>query len=155
MYTIFKGNTDVDLCLEMLKTKLSLYDELLDINQLFYEIKLWKDMKNREFDENLDENQSFIWNLKIFFIDHNAKQFIPNLTFPLRIYLSFPFTSVTNERSFSCLKRLKTYLRSTMAQSRLSSLAIISIEKKLAKCTSIESVRDIFAKNHNRFKFTS
>ena len=39
-----------------------------------------------------------------------------------------PATSCSAERSFSCLRRLKTYLRSTMLQERLSNLAIMSIK---------------------------
>ena len=43
------------------------------------------------------------------------------------------FTSATlNERSFSALRRLKTYLRSTMGQQRVSNIALINIEKPYA-----------------------
>ena len=45
-----------------------------------------------------------------------------------------PVTSSSVERSFSCLSRIKTALRNTMTQERLTSLAMISIEKeKLSK----------------------
>ena len=37
------------------------------------------------------------------------------------------------ERSFSCLKRVKTYLRTTMGQDRLSCLCRISIHKDILK----------------------
>ena len=43
---------------------------------------------------------------------------------------TIPSTSVSVERSFSCLKRLKTYSRNSISQGRLSSLALISIEKE-------------------------
>jgi len=45
--------------------------------------------------------------------------------------LTIPSTSVSVERSFSCLKRIKTYTRNTISQERLSSLANISIQKEL------------------------
>ena len=38
--------------------------------------------------------------------------------------------NVRAERAFSCLKRIKTYLRSTIGQDRLSSLAILNIENE-------------------------
>jgi hypothetical protein len=38
----------------------------------------------------------------------------------LKIYFTFPVTTSTAERSFSSLRRLKTFLRSTMTQSRLT-----------------------------------
>ncbi len=42
-------------------------------------------------------------------------------------------TSAGVERSFSCLKRLKSYTRNTMGQDRLSSLALLAIERTLVK----------------------
>ncbi|XP_026676465.1 zinc finger MYM-type protein 1-like, partial [Diaphorina citri] len=44
---------------------------------------------------------------------------------------TIPSTSVSVERSFSCLKRLKTYLRNSMTQERLTSLANITIQKDI------------------------
>lgn len=47
------------------------------------------------------------------------------------LILTIPSTSVSVERNFSCLKRIKTYLRNSMTEERLSSLTTISIEKEL------------------------
>lgn len=38
----------------------------------------------------------------------------------LQIYLTIPVTTATAERSFSTLRRLKTYLRNTMSQQRMN-----------------------------------
>ena len=38
----------------------------------------------------------------------------------IRIYLTIPMSNATAEKSFSALKRLKTYLRATMGQKRLN-----------------------------------
>src|ERR1043165_4598129 len=46
----------------------------------------------------------------------------PNVNIAFRIYLSIFGTSSEGERSFSKLKLIKNYLRSTMRQSRLSLL---------------------------------
>ena len=46
------------------------------------------------------------------------------------LYLTIPVSVATAERSFSKLKLIKTYLRSAMAQERLSGLAILSIENE-------------------------
>ena len=40
-----------------------------------------------------------------------------------------PTTNATSERSFSALKRIKSYLRSTMKQERLNSLMTIHVHK--------------------------
>ena len=49
----------------------------------------------------------------------------------IQLFLTIPATSVANERSFSTLDRIRSFLRCTMAQDRLSSLARISIEKQI------------------------
>jgi len=51
----------------------------------------------------------------------------------LRILLTIPVTVASGERSFSKLKLIKTYVRSTMGDERLSSLAILSIENDIAE----------------------
>ena len=56
---------------------------------------------------------------------------MPNFSSLFRIYLTFPISSATGERSFSCLKRVKTWLRNTIGQERLSSLEILNIEKDI------------------------
>ena len=40
-------------------------------------------------------------------------------------------TSAEAERSFSKLKRIKTFLRNSMAEEQLTALAMLSIEKKM------------------------
>lgn len=59
----------------------------------------------------------------------NNDNFIPNVTVAFRIILIVYQSS--SERSFSKLKLIKNYLRSSMNQERMSDLAIISIKKKI------------------------
>ena len=61
------------------------------------------------------------------------------------LFLSLPVTVATAERSFSKLKIIKNYLRSTMAQERLNALAVISIEVEEARKLEIDKMIDIFA----------
>lgn len=70
---------------------------------------------------------------------------LPNFVIALRILLTVPVTIATAERSFSKLKLVKTYLRSTMANSRLSSLALISIENDLSSSLDFSLLIDNFA----------
>ncbi|KAK4875840.1 hypothetical protein RN001_012262 [Aquatica leii] len=55
-----------------------------------------------------------------------------NLFVALRMLLTLPISVASAERSFSKLKLIKTYLRSSMSQERLVGLATISIEKRIA-----------------------
>lgn len=45
--------------------------------------------------------------------------------------LVIPVTSATAERSFSAMRRITTYLRSTMSSERLHNTAILSTEREL------------------------
>lgn len=55
------------------------------------------------------------------------------------LILTIPATTSSVERSFSALKRIKTYLRNQMHEERLSELAIISIEKQFLKSLKTEN----------------
>ncbi|CAH1098433.1 unnamed protein product [Psylliodes chrysocephalus] len=49
------------------------------------------------------------------------------------LVLTIPATSASVERSFSALQRIKTFIRNSISEDRLSNLALISIEKQLVK----------------------
>ncbi|CAN1848118.1 Zinc finger MYM-type protein 1 [Linum perenne] len=57
------------------------------------------------------------------------------------------------ERSFSKLKLLKSYLRSTMTQERLNGLAMVAIENNLLEDTKIEELIDNFISKNARRLF--
>ncbi|WCJ43743.1 hAT family dimerization domain [Euphorbia peplus] len=57
---------------------------------------------------------------------------------------------LTSERSFSKLKLLKSYLRSTMLQERLNGLALIAIENDLLENIAYEDLVDDFASKKAR-----
>jgi hypothetical protein len=58
---------------------------------------------------------------------HRLQTLFPNVCTALRIFCTMPVTVAEAERSFSKLKLIKSYLRSTMTQGRLSDLGILSI----------------------------
>ncbi|KAL6225766.1 hypothetical protein ACLB2K_004615 [Fragaria x ananassa] len=69
----------------------------------------------------------------------------PNAHVAYRILLTIPVTVASAERSFSKLKLIKTYLRSTMSQERLNDLAMLSIEKKVVAKVDYAKLIDTFA----------
>lgn len=80
---------------------------------------------------------------------------MPELSKLVSIVVTIPVTSASVERSFSTLKRIKTYARNTMNQNRLSSVSLISIEKGLLNLLSqndvfYERVIDYFASRKER-----
>ena len=63
----------------------------------------------------------------------------------LRIFLSLPVTVAGGERAFSKMKIIKNYLRSNLSQERLNGLAMLSIERQLAKNLDFKDIIDDFA----------
>lgn len=68
----------------------------------------------------------------------------------LKIYLTVPMTSATAERSFSCLRRLKSYLRSTMSQKRLNHVVLLHIHKNRTDELNIMEVANEFIVANDR-----
>ncbi|GFT16091.1 hypothetical protein TNCV_3316161 [Trichonephila clavipes] len=54
--------------------------------------------------------------------------------------LTVPVSTASAERSFSKLKLIKTYLRSTMSQVRLSALSVLSIEAEIVASVSYDII---------------
>lgn len=66
----------------------------------------------------------------------------------VKTFLTIPTSSVSCERSFSCLKKLKNYLRTTIGQERLSNMAILYIERE--RNINKEQIINQFNNNKNR-----
>lgn len=75
----------------------------------------------------------------------NMQNIVPNFVIALRILLTIPVSVASGERSFSKLKLIKTFLRNSMGQERLSDLAIISIENDVANAIEYDDVIEDFA----------
>ena len=70
---------------------------------------------------------------------------VPVLLQVSNISLTFGVGSAGCERAFSCLCRIKTKLRSTMSEARLTNLATLSIERDLSGSLDLDTVVDRFA----------
>ena len=71
-----------------------------------------------------------------------AKIMLLNVHQLLRIYLTVPMSSATAERTFSALRRVKNYLRTTMTQKRLNNVMLLHAHKQR---TDGLNLRDIAA----------
>ena len=78
----------------------------------------------------------------------------PVLVKSLQIVLTIAVSTAHCERSFSALKRIKNYLRSSVAQQRLVDLAILSIEKELSANLSLDDIVNQFA-SHDKNRRTT
>ena len=71
----------------------------------------------------------------------------PSYNYPSNIINSA--TSCTPERSFSVVRRIKTWLRSTMTTKRFSNLSILSIRKELTDSISLAHIGNEFASKYD------
>ena len=72
----------------------------------------------------------------------------PNILTAFQIFGTIPVTICSCERSISTLRRLKTFMRSTMGEKRLTSLALLNVHRQVH--LDIDKVIDRFALKHPR-----
>lgn len=82
------------------------------------ELKLW-----RKYCTNLKSKNAIDTYLQC---DENVFSTVHKL---LKYFITLPVTTASGERSFSSLKRLKTYLRNTTSENRLNGLALLNIHQ--------------------------
>ncbi|XP_062246509.1 uncharacterized protein LOC133955604 [Platichthys flesus] len=80
------------------------------------------------------------------FMENNLQDTFSETVSLLKILITTPMTTAESERCFSTLKRIKTFLRNTMAQDRLNALAMLSMEKNL-----IQNIPDFNTKVIEKF----
>ena len=72
----------------------------------------------------------------------------------LKLYLTLPLTSATAERCFSSLRRLKSYLRSTMTQNRLNQLMLLYAHNDRVDQLQLQDIaKEFIQKNRRRTSY--
>ena len=108
----------------------------IDANDLFAELKFLQKFMPKE-------NVGPVEVLK-FIKRHDC---FPNASIAYRVLLTIPVTVASAEQSFSKLKLLKSYMRTTMTQERLNDLATIALEgDMLEKINYEDMIEDLFQK---------
>lgn len=140
--------------LYMTKTSITDLHKNAESFQEFYnlditgELNLWHNLwvKKALSDDQLRD-------IEVVDLFNEANIFYPAVRKALIILSTIPCTTATVERSFSTLRRVKTWLRSTMAEERLTGLCLMSIHRNYLKENSefIEkTVIDKFSANPRR-----
>jgi len=116
----------------------------VDGNHLFLELKVLKELLPTEITKAIE-------------VLNFLKKFegcYPNTWIAFRVMLTVPVSVASAERSFSKLKLIKSYSRSTMSEERLNALAILSIERDLVgELDYISLMNDFAAKTARRSIF--
>ena len=98
------------------------------------------------------------WKTKNTCLRDNISSTLKSINFPgfenikilLRILATLPITSCECERSFSALRRLKNYNRSTMVANSLNGLALLHVHQEIHP--DVQRVIDIFACDKRRIE---
>lgn len=89
-----------------------------------------------------------------FIVKSKLEDTLPNILIMFRIFFTVAISNASCERSFSKLKLIKNYLRSTMSTLRLTNLAILSIEQEVCDAIDIDgAIKDFALKKSRRINF--
>ncbi|XP_047109620.1 52 kDa repressor of the inhibitor of the protein kinase-like [Schistocerca piceifrons] len=140
-----QSNLDMKRIIENIKR---FYGDLLDnfTEEAWTWISMWKRNKVTEGD---------IAQLSLTDLQDKAK-FMPAVASASKIALSLLATTCSAERSFSTHRSVKTWLRTTMADNRLSCLCMVSVHRDKIKSEEesfIEIVVDSYGKDPRRIQF--
>ena len=96
---------------------------------------------------------SFLSDVREFIIGlGDAKSLLSEFVKLVKLILVLPATNASSERSFSALRRVKTYLRGTMKQSRLNHLMLLHVHKDLSDDLDLTAcANDFVSANEHRF----
>ena len=135
LFDLHKLHIADDDCLKSCCDKLEIFlrhnmDSDIDGNELFSELKIVRKCLPKETKRAIE----VLDYLKM------MDSCFPNVWIAYRILLTIPVTVASAERSFSKLKLIKSYLRSTMSQERLNRLTILSIEKHMLEQIDFNSL---------------
>ena len=75
--------------------------------------------------------------------DDGIRDILPSFKAAANILASIPATSCSAERSFSALRRIKTYLRNRLGDEQLSAVAILNIERETTNCIEANRMAEI------------
>jgi len=82
------------------------------------------------------------------------QEVFPNLYKLMQVALMISVSSATCERSFSSMRRLKNWMRTSMVQQRFTNLSVINIERDLANKIVPGEILNTFAKIDRRLCLT-
>ena len=88
-------------------------------------------------------------------LGRGAREHLASICTLLKLILVMPATNAVSERSFSAMKRVKNYLRSTMTQQRLNHLMIMHVHKEQVDKLNMADIGNDFvnANEHRRSVF--
>ena len=132
-----------------------LYGKDLDLDRLAVQLRMLPDLLrtgNVEHKLGVRKVTSVGNIVQLFNASPHSKQMLQQVDRLHRIYLTVPMASATADRSFSALRKLKNYLRTTMTQKRLNHLIVMHIHKERTDQLDLSSIAKEFVSVNERRK---
>lgn len=156
-YTVYRKTQD--LLLKAVSTEVQQYSEEFDFVVDFYAGDIDGDVLKVQLET-----------LRNYFVQQNSPhpttladvlKYLRSLSKPMRamfsvivtlvkLILVMPASNATSERSFSALRRVKSYLRSTMSQDRLNNLMVLHVHKEKTDALELVAVANEFVASRER-----
>ena len=134
----------------------SLYCNDIDIEKLMVQLQLLPDAVKTTLLDGIPIKQvTRIQTLcQVFNHQSSFKTLLSEVHNLLRIYLTIPVTTSTAERSFSALRRIKTYLRTSMSQARLNHCMLLHVlRERTDTLLDADIAKEFTERNEHRKNF--
>lgn len=115
--------------------ELGLYPEI-DISRLRVQLPMFRSSYQYE---SVEDARCILQKASI-----EVKELFSEVCTLIRLLAVLPASSCESERSFSAMRRLKTYLRSTMSQQRLNNVAVCHVHCKRLRSINVRKVMQDF-----------
>ena len=132
---------------ESLAAVTSFYHSDIDAAQLHLHLDiLASNFPNERASASVSDIKDYVMKLSL-----SERQLIGEVSNLVQLYLVLPSTNAISERSFSALRRVKNYLRTSMSQERLNHL-LLHTHKELTESIDLIAVaNDFVAQSEHRF----
>ena len=144
-------------CFDALPSEIEMYNKDIDKQRLAIQLKMLPDLVRNYNERNPVTAIKKVSTLRTLCEIMNdvtsSKTMFSEVLTLLRIVLTIPVTSATAERAFSALRRLKTFLRSSMSQVRLNHVMLLHIHKERTDKLRLLDVANCFISVNDRRKF--
>ena len=136
---------------ESLPKELDIYKSDLDFVKLKFQLKMLPDLvktQNQQEANSIMIPITRVTNVRTVAEILNqvsiSKTMLSEVSRLIRIFLTIPVSTCTAERTFSSLKRLKTFLRSTMTQPRLNNLMVLYVHREKTEELNVRNIAKDF-----------
>ena len=127
-----------DLKMELLQTQLKLMPQLISRHREITRITIKKVTNIRTLCDIMNANSA-------------AKSMRSEIHSLLKLYMTVPVTIATAERTFSTMRRIKTYLHSTMIQERLNHALMLNAHKSRVDDLDLTYIAKLFISVNERW----